>query len=197
MDSLNDLISILKKLPGLGAKSSRRIAYYLLKQNDEFLSEFGRLISELRKGLCVCNICGNISYKNPCSICSDQLRDTKTICIVEDVESLSAFEQAGIYNGVYHVLGGKVSPLEGEDISDASIKSLTKHIKANKPNEVIVATSPVLEGDLTYYALLDLFRKLGVKKVSRIAYGLPVGGSIEFADKMTLHTALDSRRQVM
>lgn len=197
MDSLNDLISILKKLPGLGAKSSRRIAYYLLKQNDEFLSEFGKLISELRKGLCVCNICGNISYKNPCSICSDQLRDTKTICIVEDVESLSAFEQAGIYNGVYHVLGGKVSPLEGEDISDASIKSLTKHIKANKPNEVIVATSPVIEGDLTYYALLDLFRKLGVKKVSRIAYGLPVGGSIEFADKMTLHTALDSRRQVM
>lgn len=197
MDSLNDLISILKKLPGLGAKSSRRIAYYLLKQNDEFLSEFGKLISELRKGLCVCNICGNISYKNPCSICSDQLRDTKTICIVEDVESLSAFEQAGIYNGVYHVLGGKVSPLEGEDISDASIKSQTKHIKANKPNEVIVATSPVIEGDLTYYALLDLFRKLGVKKVSRIAYGLPVGGSIEFADKMTLHTALDSRRQVM
>lgn len=197
MDSLNDLISILKKLPGLGAKSSRRIAYYLLKQNDEFLSEFGKLISELRKGLCVCNICGNISYKNPCSICSDQMRDTKTICIVEDVESLSAFEQAGIYNGVYHVLGGKVSPLEGEDISDASIKSLTKHIKANKPNEVIVATSPVIEGDLTYYALLDLFRKLGVKKVSRIAYGLPVGGSIEFADKMTLHTALDSRRQVM
>lgn len=197
MDSLNDLISILKKLPGLGAKSSRRIAYYLLKQNDEFLSEFGKLISELRKGLCVCNICGNISYKNPCSICSDQMRDTKTICIVEDVESLSAFEHAGIYNGVYHVLGGKVSPLEGEDISDASIKSLTKHIKANKPNEVIVATSPVIEGDLTYYALLDLFRKLGVKKVSRIAYGLPVGGSIEFADKMTLHTALDSRRQVM
>lgn len=197
MDSLNDLISVLKKLPGLGTKSSRRIAYYLLKQDDKFLSEFGKLISELKKGLSVCKVCGNISYKNPCSICSDQMRDTKTICIVEDVESLSAFEQAGIYNGVYHVLGGKLSPLEGEDISDASIKSLTKHIKSNKPDEIIVATSPVLEGDLTYYALLDLFRKLGVKKVSRIAYGLPVGGSIEFADRMTLHTALDSRRQVI
>ena len=197
MDSLNDLISILKKLPGLGAKSSRRIAYYLLKQDDKFLSEFGRLISELKKGLCVCKVCGNISYKNPCSICSDSLRDTKTICIVEDVESLSALEQAGIYNGVYHVLGGRVSPLDGEDLSEASIESLRKHIKYNKPEEVIIATSPVLEGDLTFYTLLEILKNLGVKKVSRIAYGLPVGGSIEFADKMTLHTALDSRRQVM
>ena len=197
MDSLNDLISILKKLPGLGTKSSRRIAYHLLKQDDKFLSELGRLISELKKDLRVCKVCGNLSYKNPCSICSDQMRDTKTICIVEDVESLSAFEQAGVYNGVYHVLGSRVSPIEGEELSDEAIKSLTKHIKANNPDEIIVATSPAIEGDLTYYALLELFRKLGVKKVSRIAYGLPVGGSIEFADRMTLHTALDSRRQVI
>ena len=196
MDSLNDLIEGLRKLPGLGTKSSRRIAYYLLKQDDKFLSEFGRLISELKKGLSVCKVCGNISYKNPCSICSDQLRDTKTICIVEDVESLSAIEQAGVYNGVYHVLGGRVAPLEGEELSDASIKSLTQHIKHNKPDEIIIATSPVLEGDLTYYSLLDLFARLGIKKVSRIAYGLPVGGSIEFADRMTLHTAIETRRQV-
>ena len=188
MDSLNDLIGILRKLPGLGTKSSRRIAYYLLKQDEKFLSEFAGIISELKKGLSVCKVCGNISYKNPCSICSDQMRDTKTICIVEDVESLSAFEQAGVYNGVYHVLGSRISPIEGEEISDESI---------NKPDEIIVATSPAIEGDLTYYALLDLFKRLGVKKVSRIAYGLPVGGSIEFADRMTLHTAVDSRRQVM
>ena len=197
MDALNDLVGSLRKLPGLGSKSSRRIAYFLLKQDEKFLSELGRLISDLKKGLCTCKICGNMSYKNPCSVCSDPLRDTKTICIVEDVESLSAFEEAGIYNGVYHVLGGRVSPVDGEDLTDSMIKSLTKHVKANRPDEIIIATSPVLEGDLTFYALLDILKQLGVKKISRIAYGLPVGGSIEFADRMTLHTALDSRRQVM
>ena len=196
MDALNDLINIFRRLPGLGLKSSKRIAYYLLKQDDKFLSELGRLISELKKGLCVCNICGNISYNNPCSICSDKLRDTKTMCIVEDVESLSAFEQAGVYNGMYHVLNSRVSPMEGEELSDDAIKSLSKHIKLNNPNEVIIATSPVFEGDLTYYALLDVLKKLKVKKISRIGYGLPVGGSIEYADKITLYTAIDSRREV-
>ena len=196
MDSLEDLVNILRKLPGLGAKSSRKIAYYLMKQDEEFLSEFGRVISELKKGLCVCELCGNLSYKNPCSICSSPLRDQKTICIVEDIESLSAFEQAGIYEGVYHVLGGRIAPLEGKDLSDEMIESLSRHVKANRPEEVIIATSPVLEGDLTFYALTSLLKNLGVKKVSRIAYGLPVGGSIEFADRMTLHTAIESRRQV-
>lgn len=197
MDALNDLVNVLRKFPGLGSKSARRIAFFLLRQDEKFLSDFGNLISNLKKGLCKCDICGNISDKNPCSICSDKLRDSKTICIVEDIESLSAFEQAGIYNGVYHVLGSRVSPLEDEDLSEESIESLKRHIKRNHPNEIIIATSPVLEGDLTYYSLLDLLKQLGIKKVSRIAYGLPVGGSIEFADRMTLHTAIDSRRQVI
>ena len=196
MDALNDLVNIFRKLPGLGMKSSKRIAYYLLKQDDKFLSELGRLISELKKGLRVCKICGNISYKDPCGICLDKLRDTRTMCIVEDVESLSAFEQAGVYNGVYHVLNSRVVPMEGEELSDDAVQSLSRHIRLNKPDEVIIATSPVLEGDLTYYALLDILKKLKVKKISRIGYGLPVGGSIEYADRMTLHTAMDSRREV-
>ncbi len=197
MDSLNDLVNILKKLPGLGTKSSRRIAYYLLKQDDKFLAEFSSLISNLRKGLFTCDICGNLSQKNPCNICSDKLRDRNTMCVVEDIEALSAFEQAGIYNGVYHVLGERVSPLDGEDLSDKTIESLKRHIKTNKPDEIIIATNPILEGDLTFYALLEILKNLGIKKISRLAYGLPVGGCIEFADKITLHTALDSRRQVM
>ena len=196
MDSLNDLITALRKFPGLGLKSSKRIAYYLLKQDDKYLSELGRLISELKKGLCACQICGNISSEDPCRICSDETRDTKTICIVEDVESLSALEQSGVYNGVYHILGSRVAPASGEELSEDTIRSLSKHVKRNKPSEVIIATSPVLEGDLTYYALLDILKKLKVKKISRIGYGLPVGGSIEYADKMTLHTAMDSRREV-
>ncbi len=197
MDSLNDLVNIMKKLPGLGTKSAIRIAYYLLNKNDKFLAEFGSLISNLKKGLYVCKICGNISEKNPCNICSNPLRDKKTICVVEDLESLAAFEHAGIYKGVYHVLGERVSPLDGEDLSRETIESLMRHIKTNRPDEIIIATNPVIEGDLTFYTLLDILKNLGIRKISRIAYGLPVGGSIEFADKMTLHTALDARRQVM
>lgn len=107
------------------------------------------------------------------------------------------FEQAGVYNGIYHVLGGRVSPLDGEDLSNEALDFLLGHIAKLKAEEVIIATSPKVEGDLTYYTLLDALKNSGVKKISRIAYGLPVGGSIEFADKMTLHTALEARRQVM
>ncbi len=197
MDRLNDLAAALKKFPGLGNKSARRIAFYLMKQDTSYLAKLGGLISSLREGLCTCSECGNISDRNPCSICSDPLRDRKTLCIVEDIEALSVFEQAGVYNGIYHVLGGRVSPLDGEDLSDEAINFLLTHIANLKAKEVIIATSPKVEGDLTYYTLLDALRDSGVKKISRIAYGLPVGGSIEFADKMTLHTALEARRQVM
>ena len=196
MDSLNDLITILKKFPGVGNKSARRIAFHLIKQKNEELEKLGALISTLKKDLYTCEICGNISNKNPCKICTDPLRDKNILCIVEDVESLSAFEQAGIYNGLYHVLGEHVSPLNGEDLSPESIKLLLTHIKNTKPDEVIIATSPKFEGDMMYYTLLEILKKAKVKKISRIAYGIPVGGSIEFADRMTLHTALESRRQV-
>ena len=197
MDRLNDLAAALKKFPGLGKKSARRIAFYLMKQDDSYLAELGNLIATLREGLCTCEQCGNISDKNPCSICSDPLRDRKTLCIVEDIEALSVFEQAGVFNGLYHVLGGRVSPLDGEDLSDEAINFLLTHIAALKAEEAIIATNPKVEGDMTYYTLLDVLRDSGVKKVTRIAYGLPVGGNIEFADKMTLHTALEARRQVM
>ncbi len=197
MNRLNDLAAAFQKFPGLGRKSARRIAFYLMKQDSSYLAKLGGLISTLREGLCTCSECGNISDKNPCSICSDPLRDRKTLCIVEDIEALSVFEQAGIYNGIYHVLGGRVSPLDGEDLSEDALDFLLRHIAQLKAEEVIIATSPKVEGDLTYYTLLDVLRDSKVKKISRIAYGLPVGGSIEFADKMTLHTALEARRQVM
>ena len=196
MDSLNDLIAALKKFPGVGGKSARRIAFYLLKQDNEALAKIGSLITTLKKDLYTCDICGNISTKNPCNICTDPLRDKKTLCIVEDVESLSAFEQAGIYSRLYHVLGERVSPLYGEDLSEQSIKFLLTHIKKLKPEEVIIATSPKFEGDMTYYTLLELLKGAKIKTITRIAYGIPVGGSIEFADRMTLHTALEARRQV-
>ena len=179
MDQLNDLISALKKFPGIGSKSARRIAFYLLKQDSEYLYKLGGLVSSLKKDLCTCELCGNISTRSPCHICTDPLRDRKILCVVEDIEALSAFEQAGIYNGLYHVLGEKVSPLTGQDLADDDINFLLNHVASLKPKEIIIATSPRFEGDLTYYTLLDVLKNSRVKKITRLAFGLPVGGSIE------------------
>ena len=192
MESLDSLVNVLKKFPALGPKSARRIAFYLLKQDDKELSRIGSLISNLKKGLVTCSHCGNVSAKDPCSICADPLRDRDILCVVDDLESLSAFEQSGIYNGLYHVLGGRVA---GE-ITDDSADFLARHIRRLKPSEVIIASSPSIEGDMSYYTLVDILHGLGVENVTRLAYGLPLGGSIEFADRMTLHTALEGRRKV-
>ncbi len=192
MESLDSLVNVLKKFPALGPKSARRIAFYLLKQDDKELSRIGSLISNLKKGLVTCSQCGNVSAKNPCNICTDPLRDRDILCIVDDLESLSAFEQSGIYNGLYHVLGGK----NDGTLTDDSADFLVKHIRSLKPSEVIIATSPRIEGDMMYYTLIDILRGLRVGNVTRLAYGLPLGSSIEFADRMTLHTALEGRRKV-
>lgn len=192
MESLDSLVSTLKKFPGLGPKSARRIAFYLLRQDDSELQRIGSLVSSLKKGLVTCSHCGNISAKDPCNICSDPLRDRNILCVVDDLESLSAFEQSGIYNGLYHVLGGKFA---GE-LTDDSADFLSRHVRELEPDEVIIATSPRIEGDMSYYTIIDILRGLGVGNVTRLAYGLPLGGSIELADSMTLHTALEGRRKV-
>ena len=195
MEALNNLINALKKFPGIGKKSARRIAYYLLRKDNEYLSEIGELIAGLKKDLYTCEQCGNISNSNPCSICSDPLRDRKTLCIVDDTESLAAFEESEVYNGIYHILG-RVSPLRGEDLSDNAADFLTRHIQELGVEEVIIATNPKLEADMSYYTLLEVLKNSGVEKVTRIAYGLPVGGTVEFADRATLGTAISSRTKV-
>ena len=192
MESLDSLVNALKKFPAIGPKSARRIAFYLLKQEDAELERIGSLITNLKKGVVTCSHCGNISAKDPCNICSDPLRDRNILCIVDDLESLSVFEQSGIYNGLYHVLGSRVA---GE-LTDESVDFLSRHIRELNPNEVIIASSPRIEGDMSYYTLIDILHGLGVENVTRLAYGLPLGGSIELADRMTLHTALEGRRKV-
>ncbi|MBQ9575031.1 MAG: recombination protein RecR [Synergistaceae bacterium] len=192
MESLDSLINALKKFPSLGPKSARRVAFYLLRQDDKELERIGSLISGLRKNLVTCSQCGNISSNDPCNICTDPLRDRNIMCVVDDVESLSAFEQSGIYNGLYHVLGARISG----GLSDESAEALSRHTRQLKPDEVIIATSPRIESDISYYEITDILRAAGVDNVTRIAYGLPLGGSIEFADRMTLHTALEGRRKV-
>ena len=201
MDPIARLISHFTKFPGVGNKSARRMVFYLLKQDAAQLRELGACIASLKDDLHTCSECGNISDGDPCPICRDALRDRRTLCVVENIDDLVSFEQAGIYNGLYHVLGGRVSPFDDEDLSPESVEFLLRHIRDLKAEEVIIATNPRMEGDLTYYALLDILRELdgqeersgGKLRVTRLAFGLPVGGSIEFADRMTLHTALESR----
>lgn len=196
MNLITDLTNAFKKFPGLGNKSASRIVFYLLKQNEEELNRLGSLIANLKKNLKVCSDCGNLSYEDLCPICSDPLRDRKTLCIVEDIEALNAFEQAKIYNGLYHVLGGQVSPLSDQDISEESAKFLLKHIKKLRPSEIIIATSPTVEGDMTKFSLMEVLKNIKNAKITRLAFGLPLGGSIEFADKLTLHTSLAARRPI-
>ena len=195
MEALDELTTYLKKFPGIGKKGAKRIAFYLVKQDNEFLEHFGAMISCLRDNLFTCEECGNISETNPCSICSDPLRDRKTLCIVEDIEAIAVLEEAKVYNGVYHVLG-KLSPIENLDAEDEALAFLTEHINALGAEEVIVAATPRVEGDITYYALIDFLKHSGVKRVTRIAFGLPVGTAIEFADRTTLNTALEDRKDV-
>ncbi|MDR2174974.1 MAG: recombination mediator RecR [Synergistaceae bacterium] len=195
-DPIGRLISFFGKFPGVGNKSARRMVFYLLRQDEAFLRAMGEAIAELRANLFTCGECGNISRSDPCPICADALRDRATLCVVESVDDLVSFEQAGIYNGLYHVLGGRVSPLEDQDLKPESVDFLLRHLDRAKTAEVIVATNPRMEGDLTYFTLLEILkRRIEEKglKVSRLAFGLPVGGSIEFADRVTLHTALESR----
>jgi len=155
----------------------------------------GGAIAELKDHLCACTQCGNISDSDPCSICGDPLRDRTTLCVLESIDDLASFEHAGIYHGLYHVLGGRVSPLEEQELSEECVDFLLRHIANTGASEVIIATNPRMEGDLTYFTLLELLKgKIpDYLKISRLAFGLPVGGSIEFADRMTLHTALEAR----
>lgn len=196
VDSLNEIISVLKRFPGIGLKGARRIAFYLVKQDEEFLEDLAAKIVALKKGLFVCSECGNLSSTDPCSICSDPYRDRKTLCVVEDIEALSSFEVSEIYNGLYHVLGSRFNLPRGEEISEESLWFLQEHVKKLQPQEIIIATNPRVEGELAYFTLLEALQDTTDAVISRLAFGLPVGGNIEFADKLTLHTALDARRRV-
>ena len=195
-DPIGRLVSFFNKFPGIGNKSARRMVFFLLKQEVSFLRDIGGAISELKDNLVRCGECGNISGADPCPICADVLRDRSTLCVVESVDDLASFEQAGVYNGLYHVLDGRVSPLDDQDLSEECVSFLLKHIADAGAEEVIIATNPRMEGDLTYFTIREILREKLFEqgpKISRLAFGLPVGGSIEFADRVTLHTPLEAR----
>jgi recombination protein RecR len=194
-DSFERLTVLFRKLPGVGAKTARRMAFFVLQQPVSYAEELAACLSGLKDRIFTCSRCGNITDREPCAVCSDLLRDRSTLCVVETVEDLISIEQAGVYSGLYHVLGGRVSPLDGEDLDEECLARLVRRIGGEGVREVIIATNPRIEGDLTYHAIVDRLGETDVS-ISRLAYGLPVGGSIEYADRTTLLASLESRVSV-
>ncbi|NLA90198.1 MAG: recombination protein RecR, partial [Synergistaceae bacterium] len=145
-ESFDRLATLFRKLPGVGAKTARRMAFFIIQQPASYAEELAAVLSGLRDGILICEECGNITDRQPCGICTDMLRDRKTICAVESVEDLISIEQAGIFTGLYHVLGGRVSPLDGEDLDEESLARLERRIDEEEAEEVIVAVNPRLEG---------------------------------------------------
>ncbi len=171
------------------------MVFHLLSQDSSWIAEFAESTRRLAESVHHCSQCGSITDCDPCSICTDPLRSRKTICVVETDEDCAAIEQSGIYNGLYHVLGGRCSPLDDQEIPAESLAKLKNRIETLGIQELILATTPRIEGDLTAYTVQDTMKSTGVK-ISRLSYGLPVGGSIGFADRVTLHLALESRREM-
>lgn len=189
------LIKQWSKLPGVGEKTARRMVFHLLRQEPGQIKDFGNAVVALTENIRRCSVCGAITDVDPCPICTDPIRNRKLLCIVESEEDCVAMEQAGIFNGIYHVLGGRLSPLDDEEIPEESIERMRQRVEEGGIEEIILATAPRIEGDLTAYAIQEALEGLPVK-ISRLSYGLPVGGSIGFADRVTLHMAMESRKEM-
>ncbi len=189
--ALEVLIGELSKLPGIGRKTAQRLALHLLRTDSEDANHLANAIVEVKRRIRYCSVCWNITESDPCSICSDGRRDHSSICVVEDPSDVLAIEKTNEFHGVYHVLGGALSPLEGIGPDKLKTKELLKRLDS-RTGEVILAMNPDVEGEATTIYLANLLKPLGVN-VTRIARGVPVGGDLEFADEATLVRALEGR----
>jgi len=194
-EPLAKLINELQKLPTIGPKTAQRLAFYLLKMPTEEVTKLAQAISEVKTRLSNCTICGNITDRNPCYICADPSRNHQIICVIEEPDDLLAIERTKEYKGVYHVLMGVLSPLDGIGPKDLRIDSLFERINNENINEVILATNYTTEGQATALYLTKRLGNLGIS-VTRIAYGIPVGGDLEYIDEVTLAKALEGRREM-
>jgi recombination protein RecR len=192
---IEHVINQLAKLPGLGKKSASRIVYYLLKSPDSKTESLAGSLLTLKKNLKACGNCGNFSETDPCHICQNQARDRSTICVVENAKDIYTIEATHLHQGLYHVLGGVISPLAGVGPNNIRINELVERIKNTMIKEVIIATNPTVEGDTTALYLAKVLKGTGVT-VTRLALGLPVGGDLEYADKLTLSQALKGRIKI-
>jgi len=191
--SLNQLIEAFRKLPGIGQKQAERFAFYILRSSENDVKNFLSSVIEAKKNIKICPVCCSYCEKMPCEICSDDQRDKRTICVVENYTDLLAIERTGKYKGLYHVLLGVISPLDGIHQDNLSIKIFMKRLKGI--NEALIATNPTVEGDATAIYLAKILQPYNVK-VTRLAKGIPSGGNIEYADEITLVNALDGRKEI-
>jgi recombination protein RecR len=191
--SMQELIEHLKKMPGIGAKSAERMAFYVLKSPDEQMERFASVIKKVKESIKFCAKCGNLSEDELCSICSDVCRDKTLVCVVEQPKDLILIEKSAQYKGVYHVLFGSIAPLDGIGPEDLRMKELFNRVKEDKVKEIIIATNSDAEGETTaLYISKEL--KLHKIKVTRIAYGIPVGEKFDYIDQATLIKAIEGRR---
>ena len=194
-DSLTTLINEFKKMPSIGTKTAQRLAFYILRIDNEAAMRFSQAIVDVKNKIKHCSCCGNITEEDPCRICSNSERQRDYICVVQEPKDILAFEGTGVFKGLYHVLMGSISPLNGIGPDHLRIKELIDRIKKDKVSEIILATNPTIEGDATSAYLIDLIKPLNIK-ITRIARGLPMGSEIEYADKSTLTKSIEYRLEV-
>ena len=194
-ETLAKLIEELKKLPGIGPKSAQRLAFYILQSSERDVEKLISSIQDAKIKLRHCSLCFNITDVDPCKICSNLSRDTNSLCVVAEPKDLVAIERSGEYNGKYHVLGGLISPLDGVGPENLRIKELLKRLRREKISEIILAISPTTEGEATNIYLAKFIKPLGIR-LTRVAYGLPIGADMDYADEATLSKAFQGRKEV-
>ena len=195
-DSILALTSALSKLPGVGPRSAERIALHLVQTDTAIVKQLADTIILAREKIQFCTTCGALTEKSPCSICDDARRDGSLICVVERAVDILSVEKSGTFRGKFHVLGGKISPLDGVEPDDLRIGELEKRLTQEPIKEIVIALGTDVEGDATSYYLAKRLAQSGLK-ISRIAYGLPAGSGLEFADELTLSRALEGRREML
>ena len=192
---LENLIRELSKLPGIGGKTAQRLAFHILSLPDGQARALAGAITEAKNTMKYCSVCGNLTDSDPCSICSDGKRDRSVICVVENARDVAAMERMKEYRGLYHVLHGAISPVEGIGPDDINLKQLIVRLQDSEVQEVILATNPTIEGEATAMFAARLIKPSGIK-VTRIAHGIPVGGDLEYTDEVTLSRAMDGRQEL-
>jgi recombination protein RecR len=194
-EPISKLIDSFMKLPGIGPKTAVRLAFFVLNMKEDTVLDFAKALVNAKRNLTYCSSCGHITDKDPCYICEDERRDRTTICVVQDPKDVIAMEKMKEYNGLYHVLHGAISPMDGIGPEDIKIPELLKRLQDDTVQEVILATNPNIEGEATAMYISRLLKPTGIK-ITRIAHGLPVGGDLEYADEVTLSKALEGRREL-
>ncbi|MEF3317834.1 MULTISPECIES: recombination mediator RecR [Peptoniphilus] len=192
---IEDLIKKLNRLPGIGSKTAQRLAYHIIGLDDAEVVSLSDAIIAAKRNTVQCSICMNYADSDPCHICSSKTRDDSIICVVESPKDVDAMERSNSFRGKYHVLHGVISPLKGKSPEDVRVKELIERVKKENIKEVIVATNPTVDGDATATYIKNILKDFDIT-VSRIGYGLPVGGDLEFYDEITIQTAMENRRRL-